>query len=162
MACCFEEGLDLRAGTGCEGGEPLRAPSGPGARRRSFGPVEMVPMGIPPNPLIPEILLVVAARLGFRVLSHDAAGRELGMMSDSTGEHALVIGGGSVPGACAWTLLDGGPVPKMAYLLSRETYAAIWQGVLAEDGSLIHDGIHYNLRAGFDGIAELTPVCAAF
>ena len=161
MACGIEQGLDLPAGMGCEGGEQRRAPSGPGARRRLCGPVEMIPMGVPPDPHIPDILLMVAARLGFRVLSRDVAGRELGMLSDSSGDHALVIGAGRMPGECAWTLLDGGSVPKMAYLLSRETYDALRQGALAEDGSLVHGGARYSIRANFDGIAELTPICAA-
>jgi hypothetical protein len=122
----------------------------------------MVTMGVPPDPRIPDILLAVAARLGFRVLSRDVAGRELGMLSDSSGDHALVIGAGSVPGECAWALLDGGSIPKMAYLLSRETYDALRQGAPAEDGSLVYEGARYHIRANFDGIAELTPICAAF
>jgi hypothetical protein len=157
VACGIEQGLDPRAGTGCEGGEQLRAPFGPGARRRSLGPVEMVPMSNPPLPGIPAVLLAVAAKLGFQVLSRDLAGREIGAFSDSSGTRPFVIGAGAVPGGCVWALLDTGPMPKMAYLLTRTTYDALHGGSLAENGALVYQGVCYWIRANFDGVVELTP-----
>ena len=107
---------------------------------------------------IPAVLLAAAAKLGFQVLSRDPTGREMGAFSDSSGTRPLVIGAGATPGGCVWALLDTGPMPKMAYLLTRATYDALHGGSLAENGALIDQGVCYWISANFDGVAELTPV----
>jgi hypothetical protein len=117
----------------------------------------MVPMANPPLPGIPAILLAAAAKLGFQILSRDPAGRELGAFSDSSGACPFVIGAGVAPGECVWALLATGPMPKMAYLLTRTTYDALHGGSLDENGALVYQGACYRLRATFDGVVELIP-----
>ena len=114
-------------------------------------------MAGPPDPGIPAVLLAVAARLGLRITSRDATGSELGVLCDSSGDRPLVIGAGAAPGGCAWALLDAGPMPKMAFLLTRATYDALHGGSLATDGALTYLGSRYWIRASFDGVAELIP-----
>jgi hypothetical protein len=121
----------------------------------------MISMSGPPFPGVPgvpAILLAVAARLGFRVVSRTPTGQELGVLFDSTGDHPIVIGAGTAPGGCAWALLDAGPMPKMAYLLTRATYDALHSGSLAEDGALLYQGSCYRVQASFDGVTELIPI----
>jgi hypothetical protein len=118
----------------------------------------MISMAGPPDPHIPDLLLIVAARLGFRVLSRDLAGRELGVLCDSSGDRPLVLAAGASPGLCAWGFLNAGPMPKMAYLLTQATYDALHYGSLAEDGVLTYKGARYRIQASFDGVAELTPI----
>ena len=115
-------------------------------------------MAGPPDPHIPELLLLVAARLGFRVTSRDLTGRELGVLCDSSGDRPLVLAAGASPGICAWAFLNAGPMPKMAYLLPQATYDALRCGSLAEDGTLTYQGALYRIQASFDGVAELTPI----
>jgi hypothetical protein len=116
--------------------------------------METIPMVGPPDPLIPDLLLAAAAKLGFRVLTRDAAGNPLGVLSGPDGDRALVLAAGDGPGRCRWALLDGA-MPKMAYTLSQDTYNALREGKLSLDGALVYQGVQYRLRASFDGIAEL-------
>jgi len=115
-------------------------------------------MGSPPEPGITAILLAAAAKLGFQVLSRDPAGQELGVFSDSSGTRPFVIGAGAGLGGCVWALLETGPMPKMAYLMTRTTYEALHGGSLADDGSFVYRGVSYTVRANFDGVTELIPV----
>jgi hypothetical protein len=84
-------------------------------------------------------------------------GREIGAMVDARGvEHHLVVAAGDQPGTCAWALLEGGERPAMAYAMTRETFEALQTASDAEDGGALVAGRVLWLRAGWDGIAELT------
>jgi len=114
----------------------------------------MAPMGIPPEPGIPDLLLAVARLLGWISVSGEY-GRLAG--------HELTVCAGDVPGSVRWhcdpKLLDRcGP-----RLLSRAAYEALRAGELAKDGALVHEGRRFRLADVYTAhgfAAELVPAAA--
>jgi hypothetical protein len=114
-------------------------------------------MGCPPDPgLRSFLLLVAAAKLGWRGSGRVVGGREIGALVDARGlEHHLVVAAGDRPGACIWALVEGGERPAMAYSMTRETFEALCGAADAEDGgALVGERVLW-LRANWDGVAEL-------
>jgi hypothetical protein len=114
-------------------------------------------MGCPPNPGLRSLLLLVAAaKLGWRGSGRVVGGRELGTLVDARNvEHHLVVAAGDQPGVCVWALLEGGERPAMAYAMTRETLEALQSATVAEDGGALVAGRVLWLGAGWDGVAEL-------
>lgn len=114
-------------------------------------------MGCGPDPNLRSLLLLVAAaKLGWRGSSRVVGGREIGSLVDARGvEHHLVVAGGDRPGTCVWLLREGGERPAMAYAMTRETFEILQHATDAEDGGALVEGRVFWLRAGWDGVAEL-------
>jgi hypothetical protein len=97
---------------------------------------KMAPMGIPPEPGIPDLLLAVARRLGWIFVSGEY-GRIEG--------YELSVCAGDVRGSVRW-YCD----PKLLEccgprLLSRAAYEALRTGELLTDGTLMVDGRRFRL-----------------
>jgi hypothetical protein len=115
-------------------------------------------MGCPPNPgLHSFLLLVAAAKLGWRSSGRLVGDREIGTLVDARGvEHHLVVAAGERPGSCVWALLEDGERPAMSYTMTRETFEALRTVTDAEDGGAMVGGRAVWLSAGWDGVAELS------
>ena len=113
--------------------------------------------GCPPDPgLRSFLLLLAAAKLGWRGSGRVAGDREVGALVDARGvEHHLVVTAGERSGTCVWALLEGGERPAMAFAMTNETFEALRSGVAAEEGAVSVNGQLFWLRAEWNGVAEL-------
>jgi hypothetical protein len=67
---------------------------------------------------------------------------------------------GPEPGSCVWAFVEGGERPAMAYALTAETFADLSGATPDADGAALVRGQALRLRAGWDGVAELSDaVC---
>ncbi len=110
-------------------------------------------MNTPPNPGIPEILLLVAAKLGYAVtVGARGTGPELGAFIDANGERPLILAAGDGPfaaGGCGWAFDAPGCIP---FVFTRETYNVLHFGQLgAVDGTILWESRIYRIQATWDG-----------
>src|SRR6185503_10781225 len=95
----------------------------------------------PPDPLIPSVLLAVAARLGWRVVLRDTGGLELGELVDGDRAKHLVVAG-PAPGTAEWALIDEVPRGFAAHLMPKPTYDALRAGTTRPLRALWTSGTH--------------------
>ena len=104
-------------------------------------------MPLPPLPGIPALLLLAAARLGWRLVRG-----ELGALFAPDGaEHHLVMVRGDGPGSVAWALLAELPPGFGAVMMSESTAKVLREGTLLTTGAVLLDGTVYQLELRADG-----------
>ena len=109
-------------------------------------------MPTPPDPHIPALLLAAAVRLGWRVVTHDPSGVELGELVEDGRTRHLIVVAGSTPGTVEWALVGEVPRGFAAHLLTSATHAALRAGKPESLGALWISGAH---------VAELSSERAA-
>jgi hypothetical protein len=101
-------------------------------------------MSTPPDPGIPALLLLAAAKLRFLVKVRDPLFGELGVLAEGDRERPLyVIGVGG--DRAAWSL-DGGPRLD-PHLMTRATFELLASATQREDGSLVSRDRAYQLHS---------------
>jgi hypothetical protein len=119
-------------------------------------------MPTPPTPFLPAVLLLAAAKLGWRFVTRGPAG-DLGQLVDDIGAPmSLLLMQGTAPGSDAWVLLDNVPrgFPPSHHLVSQATYDILHGGAAAPDGTVLYKGQSYRARVWYDGVnltAEAIP-----
>lgn len=99
-------------------------------------------MPTPPDPHIPALLLTAAVRLGWRVVTRDPSGVELGELVEGGHTKHLIVVAGSAPGTVEWALVDEVPRGFAAHLLTSATHAALRAGKPGSLGALWISGTH--------------------
>jgi hypothetical protein len=117
-------------------------------------------MPYPPIPVVPSVLLAVVAKLGWRPVTRDSGGVELGeLFSSDMAHHHLIVVHGGIDGT--WTLADAAPRGFDVYLMTRATYDILRTGDLRENGALLCHGVAYHLQAlSLDGHHRADAVAA--
>ncbi len=99
-------------------------------------------MPTPPDPHIPALLLAAAIRLGWRVVTRDPSGVELGELVEGDRAKYLIVIAGSAPGTVEWALVDALPRGFAAHLLTSATHAALRAGKPGSLGAFWISGTH--------------------
>ena len=99
-------------------------------------------MPTPPDPHIPALLLAAAICLGWRVVTRDPSGVELGELVEGGRARHLIIVAGSAPGTVEWALVDEVPRGFAAHLLTSATHDALRTGTPGSLGALWISGAH--------------------
>ena len=116
----------------------------------------------PPDPLLPALLLLAAARLGVLVKVRDPTGSsadDLGVFVDGQVESPLGVESAGPIGSCQWTLALSSQ-RSIPFLISRATHELLQQAKANDDGSITSCAQRYTLREHWDGVrpvAELIP-----
>lgn len=101
----------------------------------------------PPDPGVPALLLLAAARLGWRpVLGSLGA-----LFSPDGAHHRLVLARGDAPGAVVWALLAELPPGFGEVLMSEATARVLCAGALLTTGRVGLDGVSYAVELGAEG-----------
>ena len=105
----------------------------------------------PPDPHFPDVLLAVAAKLGWRVVVRGANGIELGELVHGSSARPLILSRGDSSGTVRWLIVDALPPRTAAWLISRETFDMLTHATSNADGSLTYKDRACRLIVDFDG-----------
>ena len=114
-------------------------------------------MPLPPFPGIPALLLLIAARLGWR----PTVGELGALFAPDGAEHHLVMVRGDGPGTVAWALLPELPAGFGAVLMSESTAKVLRGGSLLTTGAILFDGAAYQLELAVEGATWTALAVAA-
>jgi len=120
-------------------------------------------MNTPPNPGIPSLLLAVASKFGFKVITfRELPLAELGVFIDDAGAEVplrLCAEVGSEKSARAeWRLEGEGCIP---FAFDRATFLVLHEGTIGEDGNTVeHGGQLYRIEAQWDGYRPVAHAVA--
>ena len=120
-------------------------------------------MSAPPDPHVPDLLLLAAAKLGWR-LQRATVDLTVGTLTDDAGNahHLLLASAG--PGVVGWTLAAELPRGLPAYLMNEQTAAALRGGTPTGDGGIAYQGQRFRVVALYlngNHVAEAHPVAIA-
>jgi hypothetical protein len=105
-------------------------------------------MPTPPDPLVLDLLLTVAAKLGWRFTMRAPDGVELGELFTPEGApRPLLMVAGPARGSVAWAIVELAPRDLSPHLMTRATADILCGGALRDDGAVLYQGKAYRLRA---------------